>query len=180
MAQTVTPLPFGLRDVKIKTFTAGTETPAATGVDLPNSRTFSFSEAESFEELRGDDGLVAVHGTGAAVDWSLEGGGVSFEVVKAMYGGTIVETGTTPAQIKTYSKKGKDQRPYFQAEGQAISDSGGDFHVIVYKCRATGELSGELSDGSFWLTGASGRGLPLTATDKLYDFIQNETAISPT
>lgn len=176
MALTTIPLPFGLRDVKIKTMPSGSEVPAAVGVDLPNSRTLSFSEAEDFEELRGDDGLQAVHGKGAAVNWSLEGGGVSFEVVKAMYGGTIVETGTTPAQKKTFSKMGTDVRPYFQAEGQAISDSGGDFHVVLYKCRATGELSGELSDGSFWLTGASGRALPLTGTNKLYDFVQNETA----
>lgn len=172
-------LPFGLRDVKIMPFAPGTETPG-TAVDLPNSRTFSFTEAEDFEELRGDDGLVAVHGTGAAVDWSLEAGGVSFEAVKAMYGGTVASEGTAPNITKTYKKKGKDQRPYFQVEGQAISDSGGDFHVILYKCRATGELSGEMADGSFWLTGASGRALPLGSDDSLYDFVQNptETAIA--
>jgi hypothetical protein len=150
---------------------------AGVGVDLPNSRTFSFSEAESFEELRGDDGLVAVHGTGPAVDWSLEGGGISFEAVKTMYGGTITETGTTPAIVKTFSKTATDQRPYFQVEGQAISDSGGDFHVLLYKCRCTGELSGEMGDGAFWLTGASGRALP-NGAGKLYDFVQNEAVVA--
>lgn len=174
MALTNTPLPFGLRDVKIRPFAPGTNTPGA-AVDLPNARTFSFSEAEDFEELRGDDGLVAVHGTGAAVDWSLESGGVPLEAVKAMFGGTLTETGVTPAQVKTYSKEGKDIRPYFQVEGQAISDSGGDFHVLLYKCRSTGELSGEMADGSFWLSGTSGRALPMEGTDKLYDFVQNET-----
>jgi hypothetical protein len=125
MALTNTPLPFGLRDVKIRPFAPGTEV-AGAAVDLPNARTFSFSEAEDFQELRGDDGLVAVHGQGAAVDWSLESGGVPFEAVKAMFGGTITETGVTPSQIKTFSKGGHDIRPYFQVEGQAISDSGGD------------------------------------------------------
>lgn len=171
MPLTTIPLPYGLRDVKIKPITNGV---VGAGVDLPNSRTFSFSEAEDFEELRGDDGLVAVHGQGPAVDWELEGGGISFEAVKAMYGGTITETGTTPAIAKTYAKKGTDQRPYFEVEGQAISDSGGDFHVRLPKCRATGELSGELTDGSFWLTGASGRAMP--ADDgTVYEFTQNET-----
>lgn len=173
MPLTTIPLPFGLRDVKIRPVTGPTDT-AGTSVDLPNSRTFSFSEAEDFEELRGDDGLVAVRGLGASIDWELEGGGVSFEAVKTMYGGTIAETGTTPAIKKTFSKVATDTRPYFQVEGQAISDSGGDFHVLLYKCRATGELSGELADGSFWLTGASGRALP-NSTGKLYDLIQNET-----
>lgn len=174
MPLTATPLPFGLRDVKIAPFGAGTETPG-TAVDLPNARTFSFSEAEDFEELRGDDGLVAVHGTGAAVDWSLESGGVPLEAVKAMFGGTITESGIAPNQIKRYSKKAKDLRPYFKVEGQAISDSGGDFHVVLYKCRSTGELSGEMADGSFWLSGTSGRALPRVADDVLYEFIQNET-----
>lgn len=177
MPLSTVPLPFGLRDVKIRPLSGDT---AGASVDLPNSRTFSFTEAEDFEELRGDDGLVAVRGLGPSVDWELEGGGVSLEAVKTMYGGTITESGVAPSQKKVYAKKGTDTRPYFQVEGQAISDSGGDFHVLLYKCRATGELSGELADGSFWLTGASGRALPNVA-GSLYDLIQNEavTAIAP-
>ena len=169
---TTIPLPYGLRDVKIFTYTG--DTPSVTGVDLPNARTFSFSEAEDFTELRGDDGLAAVHGQGPAVDWTLEGGGVSFEAVKAMFGGTITESGVTPNQVKTYAKTRTDQRPYFKVVGQAISDSGGDFHVELNKARCTGELTGELSDGNFWLTGAKGRALPDSSGD-LYSFIQNET-----
>lgn len=168
---TNTPLPFGLRDVKLFPLTGEV---AGAPVDLPNARTFSFSEAEDFEELRGDDGVRAVHGMGPSVDWELEGGGVSLEAVKTMFGGTIEETGVTPTQSKTYSKGGFDQRPYFKVEGQAISDSGGDFHVVLHRCRCTGELSGELADGSFWLTGASGRALPRDSDNLIYEFVQNE------
>lgn len=175
MALTNTSLPFGLRDVKIKPMAAGTETPG-TAVDLPNSRTFSFSETSDSEELRGDDGVVAVHDLGSGVDWELESGGVPLEAIVAMYGGTITSTGVTPNQIKKYDKLDTDQRPYFQAEGQAMSDSGGDFHVVLYKCKATGELSGTLEDGSFWLTGASGRAIGRTSDRKLYSLVQNETA----
>ena len=166
------PLPFGLRDVKIRPLTGET---AGSPIDFPNSRTFSFSETEDFEELRGDDGVVAVRGMGASADWELEGGGISFEAVRGMYGGTIIETGTTPNQIKTFRKADTDSRPYFQVEGQAISDSGGDFHVLLYRCRATGELSGEMGDGSFWLTGASGRAIGRSSDRRVYDFVQNET-----
>lgn len=167
-----TSLPFGLRDVKIAVLTG--EVPG-TSVDLPNARTLSFSEAEDFEELRGDDGVVAVHGLGASVDWELENGGVNFESVKAMYGGTIEETGVTPNLEKSFHKAETDQRPYFQITGQAISDSGGDFHCILYKCRATGELSGEMADGSFWLTGASGRAIGRVSDRRVYTFSMNET-----
>lgn len=171
------PIPFGLRDVKLRALTGEV---AGTSVDLPNARTLSFSEAEDFEELRGDDGVAAVRGLGAGVDWELEAGGISFEAVKIMYGGTITESGTTPAQKKTWTKLETDARPYFQVEGQAISDSGGDFHVLLYRCRCTGELSGEMADGSFWLTGASGRAIGRTSDRKIYDMVQNETALAIT
>lgn len=173
------PLPFGLRDVKVATLGAA-DAPGA-NVDFPNSRTFSFSAAEDFEELRGDDGVVAVRGLGETVDWELEGGGFSFEAVKAMYGGTIAETGTTPNIKKTFTKKDTDTRPYFRVEGQAISDSGGDFHITLFKCRATGELSGEMADGSWFLTGASGRAIARTSDRAIYEITQNETiaAIAP-
>jgi hypothetical protein len=170
-----TPLPYGLRDIKITPIT-GVSTLAAAAVDFPNARTLSFSEAEDFNELRGDDGLVAVHGQGPALNWNFEGGGVPFEAIKAMFGGTITESGTGSTATKTYEKTGYDQRPYFQIEGQAISDSGGDFHVVIYKGRCTGEFSGEMSDGNFWLTATSGRALPVGDNgNKLYKMVQNAT-----
>lgn len=175
MPLTTVPLPYGLRDVKLRPLATGDV--AGTSLDLPNAQTFSFSEAEDFAELRGDDGLVAVHGKGPAVDWQLESGGISLEAVKTMFGGTITTTGTTPAQSKSYAKNGTDVRPYFQVEGQAISDSGGDFHALLFKCRATGELTGSLADGAFWITGSKGKALP-NGTGELYILTQNETAVA--
>lgn len=172
MALNTIPLPFGLRDVKVRALTGET---AGTSVDFPYGRTLSFSETSDSEELRGDDGVVAVHDLGNGVDWELEGGGFSFEAIAVMYGGTVTTSGVTPNQKKTYAKLSTDARPYFQIEGQAISDSGGDFHILLYRCKATGELSGELGDGSFWLTGVSGRALGRTSDNKLYDIVQNET-----
>lgn len=174
MPLTIIPLPFGLRDVKICALTG---TGSGTNVDLPNAQTMQFSEAEDTEQLRGDDGLIAIHGKGPTVDWQLGAGGICLEALAIFNGGTITTSGTTPAQAKTYSKKGTDVRPYFRAEGQSISDSGGDFHVVLYKCRVTGNVTGEQTDGSFWVTGCSGTGLPNLANGNLYDFVQNETAL---
>lgn len=170
--------PFGLRDVKITPLGADGSTPG-TAVDLPAARTFSFAEAEDYEQLRGDDKLIAERGSGPRVEWELESGGISLEAYAAIAGGTITTSGTTPNVKKTYNKKTSDARPYFKVAGQAMSDSGGDFHGVVYKCRATDNLEGEMSDGSFWLTSCGGTGYPSTEathTDKLYDFIHNETS----
>lgn len=172
-------LPYGMRDVKLTPYTIGDT--LGTGVDLPNARTFSFSEAEEFETLRGDDKTVAIRGRGASVGWDLESGGISLTAYQIMAGGAILTTGTTPNKKATYTKKVTDVRPYFKAEGQAISDNGGDFHAVVHKCRATGDLEGELSDGAFWLTSGSGEGLPVGSgvnADVLYEFVLNETAVA--
>lgn len=177
MSTLPTALPYGMRDIKLRPLTGEV---AGTSVDLPNSRQMQFAETESFSDLRGDDGVAATHGSGPTVNWQLEGGGVSFEAVKTMYGGTITETGVSPNKVKTLAKGGNDARPYFQAEGQAISDSGGDFHILLYRCKATGDLAGTMQDANFMLTGASGNAIPRDSDKKLWDWVQNETAIDNT
>ncbi len=166
-------LPYGLRDVKLTPIDdAGV---LGTMVDLPASRTLSWAETEDFEQLRGDDIVQAERGNGAVVEWDLEQGGISLDAYAVMAGGLVTSTGTTPDEVKTFSKTGTDSRPYFRIDGQAINDNGGDTHVVIYKAKATGDIGGEFSDGSFLLTSASGSGYPNAAGD-LYDIVQNETA----
>lgn len=169
--------PFGLRDVRLIPLGADGSTPG-TPVDLPASRVFSFAESEDFEDFRGDDKLIAQHGSGPTIEWSLEAGGISLEAYVVFAGGSVIISGVTPNVKKTYKKNANQQRPYFKVEGQAISDSGGDFHGLVYKAKATDNIEGELSDGSFWATSVGGVGFPSTEAaniDALYDFIHNET-----
>lgn len=175
----VNTIPYGLRDIKITPYTDGAGTTLGTAVDLPYARKLSFKDTEEFQELRGDDRVVATHGTGPSCEWELESGGLPFEAFKAMGGGTITESGTGGTAKSVFSKKVTDIRPWFRIEGQAISDSGGDVHCVIYKCKATGELSGEWNDGEFFLTAASGVGIAQEDgddADKLYDFISNATA----
>lgn len=174
------PLPYGLREIKITPFTDATATVyAGASIKLPNAQTMTWTEKEDFEELRGDDALQATHGKGPQLDWDLESGGISMEAYAAIAGGTVGTTGVTPNQIKTYSKLTTDQRPYVKIEGRAISDSGGDFHTIIYRAKASGDLKGELKDGAFMVPASSGSGLGSLVSGtlaKLYDFVQNETA----
>lgn len=166
-------LPFGLRDVKLfQLDAAGART---AGVDLPVSRTFSFKETVSSEQLAGDDVIQGSHDYNPMVEWELEAGGYSLEAYAILSGGTLTTSGTTPAQLKTLSKLTTDSRPYFEVEGQAISDSGGDMHCIVYRCKCDGDLDGKFENGAFALTKASGKGYGRTDNQKLWDFVQNET-----
>jgi IPT/TIG domain len=178
-------IPYGLRDVKLVKYpTLAATAFGSTLVDLPVSRTFTFTDTEEYEELRGDDTLVTSHGQGTVVDWELESGGISFEAYAILSGGTIIESGITPNQVKRYRKKTTDQRPFFLVIGQAISDTGGDFKAVIWRCRSTDDLEGELSDGQFFIPKASGTGFGCLVTglvgglevaDSAYDFIQSET-----
>lgn len=166
-------LPFGLRDVKL--WPLNPDGTRGTGVDLPVSRTYSFKETTSSEQLVGDDVIQGSHEYNPVVEWELEAGGYSLEAYAILAGGTVTTSGTTPSEVKTYSKLNTDARPYFEVEGQAISDSGGDMHAVVYRCKCDGDLDGKFENGAFAMTKASGKGYGRLSDGKLYDFIQNET-----
>jgi hypothetical protein len=178
-------LPYGLRDVKVVQYpTLEAIAFGGTLTDLPVARTFSFNETEEYDDLRGDDALQTSHGQGPQSEWELESGGISFGAYASIAGGVVVETGIAPNQRKRYRKKVTDQRPFFTAMGQAISDSGGDFHGIVWRCRATGNIEAQLADTEFMIPTVSGIGFPckvsgmvggLEILDSVYDFVQNET-----
>lgn len=184
MALATTPLPFGLRDVKFQKLTDDGTATVGGLIDLPYGRTFNFKETEDFEELRGDDSLVATHGSGPNVEWELESGGLNFEAASTMYGGTVTTSGVSPNLIKRWRKLSTDTRPYFRVTGQSISDSGGDIHAIVYRCKANDDYEGEMGDGSFMLTTGKGKGLPnyIAGPDlnAVFDFLQHETVTAIT
>lgn len=173
-----TALPYGIRDCKLTPYTDASGTIlGTTSVDLPYMQTLSFSEAEEFQELRGDDRVVAIRGQGALVDWELESGGIDFYAWEILTGGTVAESGLTPNRVWTLRKRSTATRPYFRIEGKALSDSGGDLHCTIYRCRANDTVEGEFSDGEFFVTNASGQGLALLddANDLIYEFRINET-----
>jgi hypothetical protein len=180
MAQANPALPFGLRDVRL--YPLNPDWSVGTGVDLPAARTFTFSDTEDFVDLTGDDTTQASHGAGPLVEWELEAGGISLAAYQVMAGGLIVRTGSTPNIKDTFTKLTTDARPYFQVEGQAISDSGGDLHAVVYRCKATDNLDGNMEGGAFYLTKGKGKGFGdtqgLSPTNKLYVFVQNETKVA--
>ena len=130
---------------------------------------------------------ITSRGTGATVSWELESGGYKADAVKVIYGQTLTETGVTPNQVSRLRRSANDSRPFFKAEGQAISDNGGDFHVVLYRCRATGDFEASLGDGEWFLTNASGEAFPsvlaspggVAGSNVLYDIIQNETVTAP-
>jgi len=168
--------PFGLKDCKVYPFLDQNGTALAEeGFDLPAIQTFSFADSEDYTDLRGDDVLLATHGNGAQVNWSLEAGGISLQTWAIFTGGQIIEAGVAPNRTITLRKCSDDVRPYFQVRGLAINDNSGDTVAVVYRAKCNGDISGQFGDGVFFVTSADGVGLPIPGTNLLYDFIQHES-----
>lgn len=177
-------LPYGIRDIKVIAYTTAAATVlGSTLVDLPNSQTFSWTEAEEFQELRGDDRVVTTKGKGPSLNWDMEAGGLSFAAYAVVVGGTVTDSGVTPNIKRTYRKLDTESRPFFRAIGQSISDSGGDFHAVIHKARATGDIQGELKDGEFLVPAMSGQGFGSSVPAEngaVYELIQNESVTAIT
>lgn len=178
-------LPYGLRDVKLTPYTDQTCTALGTAVDLPVAQTLSFSETEDFNDLNGDDETVATHGSGPTVAWELDAGGISLEAWAVITGGTLTTIGSTAKVLK---KNISQIRPYFKAEGQSISDSGGDIHCEIFRCKMNDDMEGEFGYGEFLITKCKGVGYgslmsdgtrtPPLAIGDLYQFTQNSTVVN--
>lgn len=180
MALAVNRLPYGVRDIKVATLdSAGVK---GTSVDFPNAQTLEFQESTTTQTLRGDDSVIAQRTTIDTADWTLEGGGISFEAMVVIGGGTVASTGVTPNVKKTWIRMGTDSYPDFYLEGQAMSESGGDNHLILHRNKAS-QISGSHTDGDFWVSHAEGSAFAtLTAADvgKVWTMVANETATAIT
>lgn len=170
-------LPYGLRQIRLTPYTdlQGT-TLGNVSYPLPVAMTLGFSETEQYDELRGDDVLVAVHGRGAQVDWSLEAGGISITAWSIVSGAAVIEEGVAPNRKTRLRKSGDDIRPYFRIDGRAISDSGGSMLTRIYRAKANGRLQADLRGGAFQTSRIDGVGLPMLGDAQrwLYEFIRQE------
>lgn len=168
-------LPYGLRDIKVATLDgSGTK---GTLVDLPNAQTLEFEETTSTQQLRGDDAVKANRTTVDAVEWSLDAGGINFEAMKVIAGGNITTTGVTPNVKKQWRRMEGEAYPDFYLVGQALSESGGDHHTVLHRCKAN-QISGTHEDQEFWVSHAEGTAIgTLTAANlgAVWDMLANET-----
>lgn len=176
-------LPYGVRDIKLTQYTDAVGTVlGSTSVDLPYAQTLNFTEAEEFQELRGDDKVITTRGKGSQVNWSLEAGGLSTQAWSVITGGSVTETGTTPNRKVELRKKSTTARPFFRIDGRVVSDSGGDVLVRIYRCRANGDIQANFQDGTFQMSQVNGVGMPMLddTNDYIYSIFRNETAVSLT
>jgi len=171
-------LPYGIRQILLTPYLDAQGTQLAdVSYPLPVAMTLGFSETEQYDELRGDDILVAVHGRGPQVDWSLESGGLPITPWSIISGAMVIEEGVAPYRAIRLRKSGNDLRPYFRIDGRVISDSGGNIVARIYRAKANGRLQADQRGGAFQTSRIDGIGLPMQGDEGrwLYEIIRSET-----
>jgi hypothetical protein len=163
--------PYGLIAVSIYPL------PSGAGVALPVQRVLKFKEVVQSGQLRGGGGIAAVQTTADAVEWELEGGGISLEAYATLTGRTVTTSGTTPNRIRHLTGDAGQNFPYVIIRGKALDDAIGDAWCVIWKAKITDALSGDFADGQFFITSCKGIGID-DGVNGIWEFYQHETATS--
>jgi len=175
--------PYGLKDLKVRSWSSGS---LGAAVDLPAAALLKFSTKRDSAKAEGDDRTVAVASNVKEVEFELKSSILPLDALAVMTGVTVTDSGTTPNQVKRYAPKVGAMAPYFLIEGKALSESGGDFHGKVYKCKVTDDPDVGLENGKFADVSLKGTGIGVTAdeastiggsaaADECFELLQNET-----
>ena len=171
---------FAVVDAKISKLTADTSGSPTydTSLDVPGIKSVGMDFELNSVELRGDNKQLDSDTTLVGVDLTFEHAKLSLDVLGVLLGGTTADTGTTPAQVSTYSRLGTDAFNYFKFEARTptngVDTVGGDAHLIVYKCKIT-DYSLGLAEEDYQTFSGTARGVFPVANDKLFDIVLNET-----
>lgn len=148
-------------------------------IDVPGIKQVALTLEFQTVELRGDNqrldqGSILV---GCGIAWTQ--GKLNLDGKAVIVGGTVVDSGVTPAQKATYSRGSADVIPQFKFEartpGNGTDTVGGDGHLLVYKLVGTAFPVG-FAEEDYQTFDVEAQGAYLLSTKKLYDLVLNETA----
>lgn len=111
-------------------------------IDVPGIRTVGVTSTVNTQSLRGDNQLLDSETQLVALGLTFEHGILSLDALAAMTGEAVVQSGTTPNQKASLPIYGDLRLPYWRFEAQSDGVdfvlSGGDGHLVFYKCIISG------------------------------------------
>lgn len=154
----------------------------ATWADLVGITKITVAPKTETKKLYGDSELKDVYTKTTEVEIDVEAAFMSLDALKAVLGGSLVDSGVTPNQKTVFSLRGTNSTPpYFKLEGKwnyTGVANGADAHVILYKCKVTDPPSFEINDasGSFGTMKFKAVAFPCASNGNWFDIEINETA----
>lgn len=173
---------FGVSDAKVAPLTADPAGGAATygtAIDVPGIKSMSLGGDVTNAVLRGDNGLLDSDSTLSGLSGTMEMAKLSLDLMAAFLAGTVVDSGTTPAQLATWALPAPGTRlPYFGITAKtAASDSvNGDVLFTLFKCVISSYPGGGLAEEDYSTISVDFVAMPRVADNKWHSLINRETA----
>lgn len=150
-------------------------------VFVPGIRDLNITPDVLSKELYGDARVLSRKNKVRAINATVGNARLNTDAMAIMLGGTVTDTGTTPAQASTYDLLGTSQPSPFKLEAQILAIDGqpvgGDVHMVLWKAVVdTASLGGAQED--FAIPGFTITGTTLDSTLKMMSIITNETKVA--
>ncbi|MFJ4649472.1 phage tail protein [Streptomyces bobili] len=177
---------YGISDAKIAPLTAdpaGGPATYGTSIDVPGIKTFEISGDVEVKTLRGDNTKLATDSAISNIQVSVTHAKVSLDVLVAILGGAVTDSGTGTAEVARWDLKGATATmPAFKLEGvtppNGVDLVGGDFHVILHKLKLSSFPDLGFAEEDYRIASFTADADPLLATDDWLSLVLNETAVA--
>jgi hypothetical protein len=175
---------YSIEDAKISKLTADPAGGAATygtPIDVPGIKTFEISGDVEVKKLRGDNTQLATNAAITNIQVSVSHAKVSLDVLNAIVGGAVTDSGTAPNQSTRWDLSADDASlPPFKLEGvtppNGIDIVGGDHHVILHKLTLSAFPEIGFAEEDFRIASFTADADPLQSTGLWISAVINETA----
>lgn len=172
---------FAVKDAKIAPLLTDPASGSATygaSIDVPGIKVVSISGSIESKTLRGDNRLLDSDSVITEVTVSIEYAKLSLDVLSALMGGAVVDSGTTPAQLSTWSLTADSKPMPFKLEAVSVSADtiGGDVLFRLPKVSLSSFPDLGLEEEDYKTFSVEGAASPLNSGGKWVDVVLRETA----
>ncbi|WP_330349275.1 phage tail protein [Streptomyces sp. NBC_00582] len=175
---------YAIKDAKIAPLTAdpaGGSATYGTLIDVPGIKSLEISGDVETKQLRGDNTLLASNSSVSNIQVAVTHAKLSLDVLAAILGGTVTDSGTGSTEVSTYDLTGAGATlPPFKIEGVTptggVDIVGGDLHVVLHKLTLAGFPDLGFAEEDYRIASFTANAEPLLANDKWLSIILNETA----
>lgn len=175
---------YGIKDAKIAPLTSdptgGSPTYGAL-IDVPGIKTFEVSGDVEVKTLRGDNTKLATNSAISNIQVAITHAKVSLDVLVAILGGAVTDSGTGAAEVSRWDLKGATANfPPFKLEGvtppNGVDIVGGDMHVVLHKLTLSAFPDLGFAEEDYRIASFTADADPLLSTDDWISLVLNETA----
>ena len=175
---------YSVVDAKIAALTADPATGSptyATVIDVPGIQTMEISGDVEVKTLRGDNVKLASNATISNIQVSVQHAKLSLDVLVAILGGTVTDSGTTPAQKSIWDLTSATATlPPFKLEGvtppNGVDIVGGDLHWTLHKLTLSAFPDLGFAQEDYRVVSFTADADPLLSNGKWISATLNETA----